>query len=157
MGAKLAFIAGKSFGYEEIKFYAMNGGVVIIDQTDGDFKVVNRKEWLHRCQAIGAEAALLKNCIKRSDYERRVKLLRLYADMMYAATEAGNQGDHDDPVVSAWFRRHRPWSRGTVSMVGSSMNFATGAPAPLTRRGVMHTSRQQQPQPTKRSRLVMID
>jgi len=160
MAAKLAFIAGKSFRFEELSFYAMNGAVCVVDERDGDFKVVTRREWLHRTKSIGEEAAALKSSPKRSDYERRATLLRVYDDMLAAANEARDQGDHDDPIVSAWFRRHRPWARSSARL-GSHLNFSDGAPGRLTRAGVIggehRPSKTKQKSRTSRQRLILLD
>lgn len=132
MAAKLAFIAGKTFTYQDLKFYAMNGQICLHDETDGDFRVLTCDEFKARAAAINEEARQLKSSSKRSDYERRLQLFRVTADMGECIEEAKHQGDHNDPIVSAWFRRHRPWTRSSASMTGAA-NFATAAPGPLPR------------------------
>lgn len=132
MSAKLSFIAGKTFTYQDLKFYAMNGQICLHDEEDGDFRVLTCDEFKDRASALNEEARQLKSSAKRSDYERRMMLLRVVADMGECIAEAKHQGDHNDPIVSAWFRRHRPWARGRVSMSGA-LNFETRAPGPLPR------------------------
>lgn len=132
MGAKLAFIAGKTFTYQDLKFYAMNGQICLHDETDGDFRVLTCDEFKTRAAALNEEARQLKSSSKRSDYERRILLFRVTADMGECIEEAIHQGDHNDPLVSAWFRRHRPWARSSASMSGAA-NFATAMPGALPR------------------------
>ncbi len=132
MSAKLAFIAGKTFTYQDLKFYAMNGQICLHDEEDGDFRVLTCAEFKARADALNEEARQLKSSSKRSDYERRLLLFRVVEAMGACIAEAKNQGDHDDPMVSAWFRRHRPWARGRVSMSGA-LNFETKRPGALPR------------------------
>lgn len=132
MAAKLAFVAGKTFTYQDLKFYAMNGQICLHDETDGDFRVLTCDEFTARAAALNEEARQLKSSSKRSDYERRLLLFRVTADMGECIAEAKHQGDHNDPIVSAWFRRHRPWARSSASMSGAC-NFSTALPGALPR------------------------
>jgi hypothetical protein len=132
--SKLAFISGKVFTYQDLKFYAMNGYVCMHDEVDGSFQVLSCDKILERVSAINEEARQLKSSSKASDGERRIQLFRVAADLGEALKEAKYQGDHNDPLVQAWAMRHRPWarSRSKASLSGSA-NFETGRMQPMPR------------------------
>lgn len=111
----LTFVDGKCYSYQDLKFYATNGYICLHDEEDGDFRVVTRREFLHRMEHISAEAAVLKIARKPSEAEHRNQLQHLVADMIECCQEAKDQGDHEEPDVMAWFIRHRPGRKSSVS------------------------------------------
>lgn len=130
MSVKLAFVAGKNYRWRDLQFYAMNGGICVHDEVTGEFYVKTRRDLIAVYMAFKAEVDKHRSEEGLSESER-IRDIRDYLTKLAACLqEAKDQGDQTDPVVSAWFARHTPWKRSTVSMSGSA-NFTAGAPGGL--------------------------
>lgn len=135
--ANVKNVEGTCFSYESLKFYAMNGYICLHDESDGDFRVLTCREWLLRGQAFTQEIARLKQMAASNSDQRKVfyqdiqRLQNLVEDIIASVMEAKHQGDHDDPAVSAWFQRHRPWARGRSRQNVDSAKFETAKPGPM--------------------------
>lgn len=135
--ATLKNVEGTCYSYQDLKFYAMNGYICLHDEKDGDFRVLTCREWLLRGQAFVEEIKRLRiiaahNSDKRKVFYEDIQRLQTLVDNIIASTmEAKNQGDHDDPAVSAWFQRHRPWARGRTRQNNDPAKFETAKPGPL--------------------------
>lgn len=126
---------GKCYSWRDLKFYAKNGYVCLHDETSGEFFVLTRKEFLQRAQALSDEAKRLRqqaiqNPGKTWILADRLELQQAIENMVECCKDAKEQGDRNDPEVAAWFARHRPHTRGRVSMAGAA-NFAMPAPGEL--------------------------
>jgi hypothetical protein len=122
------FIAGKNYRWRDLQFYAMNGGVCMHDEETGEFFVKTRREVLQTARGFAAEIKANKAEHGVAESDRLRELGKLVRDMIACCDEAKEQGDHTDPMVEAWFARHKPWKRSHVSMSGSG-DFTAGAPA----------------------------
>lgn len=137
-GLGLSFCPGVCYSYQDLKFYAENGCICLHDEEDGSFIVLQCREFLDRAGALNEDAKRLARLSieqpsrAKIHAEERHTLQNVVADMISCVQEARDQGDHFEPAVMEWFRRHRPWSRGRVSMSGAA-NFQTPAPGPLPR------------------------
>lgn len=125
--AYLSFTPGRNYRWRDLQWYAMNGFICLHDETDGEFKPLTCDEWAQRIASFREEFGKIKADDGRFGIDRRRELQTLLEHMLAAYTEAKAQGDHMDPVVSAWFRRHRPWARSKVSMSGC-LDGSHGAP-----------------------------
>jgi hypothetical protein len=129
------FQEGTCYTYQDLKFYAMNGFVCLHDQEDGDFRVITRKEWLERADALSSEIKRLRKMATTSTskafYDDACRLQKFVEDMIACAMEAGHQGDHTDPKVSAWFQKHRPWARGRSKGSHDPAKFDSKKPGAL--------------------------
>jgi hypothetical protein len=128
---------GKCYSFRDLKFYAKNGFICLHDEETGEFFVLTRKEFLLRAQALGEEAAHMRQMMTENPSMKwlvadRVELQNAVDDMIACTREAKEQGDRDDPAVDAWFRRHRPSQRSKISMA-SAANFSAALPAELPR------------------------
>lgn len=128
----LAFAPGKAYRYGNLSFYAMNGCICLIDEEDGDFQTLTRKEFLLRAQTLSEGAKRMGASSHRWHYQDRTETQSVVADMIECCQEAADQGDHFDPAVAAWFTRHRPGRKSLVSMSGKA-NFSSGRPSRLPR------------------------
>jgi hypothetical protein len=127
---------GKCYTYRGLKFYAKNGFICLHDEATGEFFVLTRKEFLQRAQAISDEAKRLRTIAATNPAKAawlsadRAELQRAIDDMIAVTKEAKEQGDRNDPVVDAWFMRHRPGRKSKISMA-SGANFTTALPGAL--------------------------
>ncbi|NBT76096.1 MAG: hypothetical protein EBT15_09030 [Betaproteobacteria bacterium] len=127
---------GKCYTYGSLKFYAKNGFICLHDEETGEFFVLTRKEFLQRAQAISDEAKRLRTIAAENPGKAawlsadRAALQRAIEDMIAVTKEAKEQGDRNDPVVDAWFMRHRPGRKSKISMA-SGANFTTALPGAL--------------------------
>lgn len=130
--AYLSFTPGRNYRWKDLQWYAMNGFICLHDEEDGEFKPLTCDEWAQRIASFRKEFASILSTDDAASRDRKQELQRLLEGMIAARIEAVNQGDHMDPVVSAWFQRHRPWARSRVSMSGA-LNGTHGSPggAPL--------------------------
>lgn len=128
--------------YQDLKFYAMNGFVCLHDEKEGDFRVLTRKEWLDRADALSDEVKRLRQMATNTTgaalggsakvfYEDACRLQKFVEDMIACAMEAGHQGDHTDPKVSAWFTKHRPWAGSRTRQSRDPNKFDSKKPGPL--------------------------
>lgn len=130
-------VSGKCYTFRDLKFYARNGFVCLHDEEDGAFFVLTRKEFLERAQALSDEAKRLRQMATTNPgrawiVSDRLELQKAIENMVACCVEAKEQGDRNDPEVSAWFARHRPHTRSRVSMA-SAANFKTTKPGQLPR------------------------
>lgn len=127
---------GKCYTYRGLKFYAKNGFICLHDETSGEFFVLTRKEFLQRAQAISDEARRMRFMAASNPSKAawlaadRMELQQAIENMVAATKEAKEQGDRDDPIVDAWFRRHRPGKKSKISMA-SGANFTSELPGAL--------------------------
>lgn len=131
----IADTTGKCYTFRGLKFYARNGFVCLHDEEDGSFFVLTRKEFLQRAAALSDEAKRLRQQATQNPGKAwiladRLELQSAIENMVECCKDAKEQGDRNDPEVSAWFARHRPHARGRVSMAGAA-NFATPTPGSL--------------------------
>lgn len=129
MAVKLAFVAGKNYRWKDLQFYAMNGGICVHDEVTGEFYVKTRRDLLAVYAALRAEVISNKAADGLSEGERIAEIKDYLHKLAACLEEAKQQGDQTDPVVAAWFARHMPWKRSTVSMSGPAT--VTGAPRGL--------------------------
>lgn len=127
-------LTGKCYSFRDLKFYAKNGFVCMHDEETGEFFVLTRKEFLLRAQALGEEAQHMRQMMAENPSMKwlvaeRIELQNAVDDMIACTQEAKEQGDRNDPLVDAWFRRHRPYRRNKVAV--SSTNFSTALPGEL--------------------------
>ena len=129
-------ITGKCYTFRGLKFYAQNGFVCLHDEDTGEFYVLTRKEFLLRAQALSDEAKRLRHIAATNPDKAswlsadRMDLQRAIDNMLECTKEAKEQGDRNDPVVDAWFKRHRPGRKSKISLA-SGANFNTGLPGAL--------------------------
>lgn len=134
----MAETTGKCYTYRGLKFYAKNGFVCLHDEETGEFFVLTRKEFLQRAQAISDEAARLRFMAAENPSKAiwlsadRMELQQAIDNMLACTKEAKEQGDRDDPMVDAWFRRHRPGRKSKISLA-SAANFSSPTPGALPR------------------------
>lgn len=127
---------GKCYTFRGLKFYAKNGFVCLHDEDTGEFFVLTRKEFLQRAEALSDEAKRLRHMAAQYPSKAvwlsadRMELQQAIENMVACTREAKEQGDRDDPIVDAWFRRHRPGRKSKISMA-SGANFKTAAPGVL--------------------------
>lgn len=134
------FQQGKTYTFRDLKFYAMNGMICLHDEKDGDFRVLTCREWAYRTEAIGDEIKRLavmqaENPSKRDLGEMRREYQQAVDDMILCYADAKTQGDHTDPEVEAWFRRHRPWARGRTKSPSRHADFEANRPSAKLPRG----------------------
>ena len=128
--------SGKCYSYRGLKFYAKNGFVCLHDEQTGEFYVLTRREFLQRAQAISDEAKRLRTMAASNPAQAawmsadRMDLQMAIDNMVACTKEAKEQGDRNDPVVDAWFTRHRPGRKSKISMA-SGANFKTALPGAL--------------------------
>lgn len=96
---------GKRYKFRDQEFWACNGLIYIEQQTDGDFKCLNRAEFAAR--AIGFNEVVRTK--PQSLYpDEREQLRSLVINMCAAIKEAKNQGDpHDDVAAKQVARENR--------------------------------------------------
>lgn len=127
---------GKCYTFRGLKFYAKNGFVCLTDEETGEFFVLTRKEFLQRAQALSDEAKRLRYIAAEHPGKAawlsadRADLQRAIDDMLACTKEAKEQGDREDPIVDAWFRRHRPGRKSKISLA-SGANFTSELPGAL--------------------------
>lgn len=127
---------GKCYSYRGLKFYAQNGFVCLHDEQTGEFFVLTRKEFLERARAIGEEARRLRHMAAENPAKAawlsadRAELQQAIENMVAVTKDAKEQGDRDDPVVDAWFTRHRPSRKSKISL-SSGANFTSALPKTL--------------------------
>lgn len=126
---------GKCYTYRGLKFYAQNGFVCLHDEDTGEFYVLTRREFLLRAQALSDEAQRLRHIMAENPSKKwlaadRMELQQAIENMLAVVYEAKEQGDRTDPIVDAWFMKHRPHRRSKISMA-SAANFTTSIPGPL--------------------------
>lgn len=134
------FQQGKTFTFRDLKFYAMNGMICLHDEEDGDFRVLTCKEFLHRAKSVGEDIRRLavmqaENPSRRDLGELRREYQQCVDDMIECIADAKTQGDHTDPEVEAWFRRHRPWARGRTKAPSRHADFQLNRPSAKLPRG----------------------
>lgn len=130
MGVYLSFTPGRSYRWKNLAFYAMNGVICLTDERDGSFQIKSLREWAHMVESHRVEREKCQSS-ENSAYvnDRRRELQEFLEKAIGCYHEAKDQGDHNDPVVSAWFRRHRPWAGNSVSMSGVSVGLPAGVRA----------------------------
>lgn len=131
------FQSGLTYTFGSLKFYAMNGCICIHDEDDGSFIVTTRREFLLRAQALSDEVKRASQMMTASRVlsidEERKRLQDQVEKMVQCCYEAQMQGDHDDPEVAAWFRKHRPWAGSRRRQnVSTAANFHTDKLKPLS-------------------------
>jgi hypothetical protein len=80
-------------GFHDLKFWAENGQIRVVDETTGDLKVVPVRDWLERARSFirGTKAD------KYSDEYNET--MNLVDQMIAVAREARTQGDPHDPIA----------------------------------------------------------
>jgi hypothetical protein len=159
MSLNTQVVTGHVYHYENLAFYAINGMIALHDEEDGFYTLLTCEKFKARADALDMEAnRLVKVCIEQrmqSLMELRDKIRRGAEQMRLTVAEAKQQGDRFDPAVTAWYLRHRPWSRSTVSTKGK-VAFESTNPGPLPRGNF--TGREAKPDysiPGKQSRLLL--
>lgn len=126
---------GKCYTFRGLKFYAQNGFVCLHDEQTGEFFVLTRKEFLQRAQALSDEAKRMRHMSASNPSMKwisadRMELQAGIENMIACTKEAQEQGDRTDPLVDAWFMKHRPHKRSKISLA-SAANFSTSLPGNL--------------------------
>lgn len=131
-------VNGKCYTFRGLKFYAQNGFVCLHDEDSGEFFVLTRKEFLQRAQALSEEARRMRVIAAENPAKAiwlsadRADLIKAVEEMIACTHEAKEQGDRTDPVVDAWFLKHRPHKRSRLALPGN-VNFSTSMPGDLPR------------------------
>jgi hypothetical protein len=137
MSNSVKFQSGTCYTYQDLKYYAINGCICLHDEEDGSFIVLTCREFLERAKALSEEVKRLAVMMTENSRpflaEERKKLQDQVDNMIFCIQEARHQGDHDDPQVAAWFRRHRPWARGRAKTNSREADFQTKLPGKLPR------------------------
>lgn len=128
-------VTGKCYTFRGLKFYAENGFVCLHDEGTGEFYVLTRKEFLQRAQALSDEAKRLRHVAAENPGKTwlsadRSELIKAVEDMIACTYDAKEQGDRSDPVVDAWFMKHRPNRKSRISLA-SAADFKTVLPGSL--------------------------
>jgi hypothetical protein len=126
---------GKCYTFRGLKFYAQNGFVCLHDESTGEFYVLTRREFLLRAQALSDEAQRLRYIMAENPSKKwlsadRMDLQQAIENMLACVYEAKEQGDRTDPLVDAWFMKHRPNKRSKISLA-SAADFSLAVPGPL--------------------------
>lgn len=137
--AGFKFVAGPTYRYRKITFYAMNGVICVSDDKPGlspndQFVTVTCQDFLRRAFAISEGTKALGKIIaetpRKSLAQDRDEDQRLVADMITCVQDAKHQGDLNDPEVWAWIERHKSKPMGPRD---HSKDFGIGRPQPLPR------------------------
>lgn len=120
---------GRAVRFKFMVFYACEGLIVCQDERPhangkGDFKVILPDDLDQRVNTMAAGdkrsctgAAYFLNGQQRSWIRQEYNVnTRAYNELKDCIKEAKAMGDPSDPTVQAFWRRHRPGSKSTVSM-----------------------------------------
>lgn len=133
------FLAGPTYKYNSMTYYAMNGFICIEDDKPGlspaaQFTVITCRDFLLRARALSGAARhmgkIMAEMPRRWIAQDRDLQQRVVMDMLSCLQDAKAQGDFNDPEVWAWVERHKG-RRSSITV--DTKQFSTPPPGPLPR------------------------
>lgn len=93
------------YRYIDMRFWAQDGVVHVIDERDGRENTVNPEDWKDRAHAMAAE-------ISRCQFpNERIRVTEIVNAMIACATEASAQGSPFDQDAVAYQCRHKTYKK----------------------------------------------
>ena len=115
---------GRVFRFRDLVYWAYEGLIAMEDERNGDYLVIFPDDLMNRRAALKAMLKTIspsKGTAFEKDLYRDTK--NVIDEMKQCVKEAKDMGDPSDPSVQAFYRRHRPGKKSTISLsAGTNKN-----------------------------------